>query len=91
MTQTLKLPVSELNASQPIISNDAAHQSAQYIADMLLELRNLAKAANQKSLQALLELSYYEAYTVANPVQIPQDEHQRLEDMAREAKLAGTI
>ena len=91
MTQAIKLPISETTVSRPIIASDAAHQSAQYIADMLLELRNLAKAANQKSLQALLELSYYEAYTVANPVQVPHDELQRLEDMAREAKIADTI
>jgi hypothetical protein len=35
----------------------------------LLDLRNRAKARGLKTLQGLLEISYYEAYELANPIQ----------------------
>jgi hypothetical protein len=42
---------------------DAQQQElAQYIADMLLELRNMAKAAGLKTLLGLLEITFCEAF-----------------------------
>jgi hypothetical protein len=60
--------------------------TAIYIADMILELRNLAKGAQMSTLQGLLEISYYEAYGVANAIVIPAGEEQRLEDMGAHAR-----
>ena len=60
--------------------------TAIYIADMILELRNLAKGTQMSTLQGLLEISYYEAYGVANAIVIPQGEEQRLEDIGVHAR-----
>jgi hypothetical protein len=65
-----------------------AKETAQYIADMLLELRNMAKTAGLKNLQGFLEVSYYEAFSSANRAPIPEGEAERLERMAADAKKA---
>ena len=62
--------------------NDTAH----YIADMILELRNLAKGSQMSTLQGLLEISYYEAYTVANKPQVPAGEDKHLDDLASDVR-----
>jgi hypothetical protein len=61
---------------------------ANYIADMILELRNLAKGGQMSTLQGLLEISYYEAYGVANRVSVPPQEEQHLEDIGEDARRA---
>lgn len=58
-------------------------ETAQYIADMVLELRNLAKAVEIKSLQDLLELCFYEAFATANKVNIPEGELERLQELSK--------
>jgi hypothetical protein len=54
---------------------------ATYIADMVLELRNLAKGAKMATLQGLLEITYYEAYGVANQVAVPAGEEEHLHQL----------
>ncbi len=56
---------------------------AQYTADMTLELRNLAKAAGLKTLQGLLEVTYYEAFAAAHPALPPEGEAEKLAMMER--------
>jgi hypothetical protein len=63
-------------------------QTANYIADMILELRNLAKGSQMLTLQGLLEISYYEAYSVANRIEVPEQEFQHLQDMGSDARKA---
>ena len=58
---------------------------AQYIADMLLELRNMARAAGLETLLGLLEITFYEAYAIANKVEIPPGEVEKLKRLARAA------
>jgi hypothetical protein len=60
--------------------------TAQYIADMILQLRNLAKGSHMSTLQGLLEISYYEAFSAANAIVIPEGEEQRLQDMGAHAR-----
>jgi hypothetical protein len=60
--------------------------TAQYIADMILQLRNLAKGSHMSTLQGLLEISYYEAFSAANAIVIPEGEEQRLEDIGAHAR-----
>ena len=60
--------------------------TAQYIADMILQLRNLAKGSHMNTLQGLLEISYYEAFSTANAIVIPDGEEQRLEEMGAHAR-----
>lgn len=58
-------------------------ETAQYIADMVLELRNMAKSVDLKTLQGLLEVSFYEAFSVANKVEIPPDEIEHLRELSK--------
>lgn len=59
---------------------------AQYIADMLLELRNMARAAGLKTLLGLLEISFCEAFSIANKVEIPPGEIEKLRRLAQESR-----
>jgi hypothetical protein len=56
---------------------------AQYIADMVLELRAMAKADDFKTLQGLLEISFYEAFSLANRVKIPEREIEFLHKLQK--------
>ncbi len=58
-------------------------ETAQYIADMVLELRNMAISADHKTLQGLLEVSFYEAFSAANKVEIPPDEIEKLRELSK--------
>lgn len=58
---------------------------AQYISDMILELRNMAKSANLVKVLVPLEFAYYEAFSEANRVVVPEAERQRLERLSRMA------
>jgi hypothetical protein len=55
---------------------------AQYIADMLLEMRNMAKSAGLPTLLGLLEVTYCEAFSIANKVEIPEGELEKLRRLA---------
>ena len=61
-------------------------EAAQYIADMILELRSIAKSGSMEVLQGLLEISYYEAFTVANPVRVPDNAAEHLNDLGKDAR-----
>ncbi len=58
-------------------------EMAQYITDMLLELRNMAKSAGLPTLLGLLELSFCEAFSIANKVQIPEGEIEKLKRLVQ--------
>ena len=61
-------------------------ETATYIADMILELRNLAKGHSFSTLQGLLEISYYEAYGEANRVAVSAEEIEYLASLEEEGK-----
>ena len=60
-------------------------ETAQYISEMTLELRNLAKVHSMISLQGLLEVAYYEAFMFATRVDIPEGEIEHLRELSRAA------
>ncbi len=64
-----------------------ARETAQYIADMTLELRNMTKSFNMKTLQGLLEVTFYEASSEANRIDIPAEEIEHLAMLSRAANL----
>lgn len=76
------LSVQSRRVNNPIKKLDRK-ETAQYIADMVLELRNLAKAVEIKPLQDLLELCFYEAFATANKVIIPEGEIERLQELSK--------
>ncbi len=61
----------------------APQQTANYIADIVLELRNLAKGQALTTLQGLLEVTFYEAFAAANQVEVPQHEIERLRELSK--------
>jgi len=65
---------------------DSQKETAQYITDMVLELRNLAQRAELKTLSGLLEIAFYEAFSLANKVEIPPAEVERLKVLEAAAK-----
>jgi hypothetical protein len=75
----------EKNAIEEGLAGLTARQreTAQYIADMILELRNLAKAAKLFNITVPLEYAYYEAFSVANRVDVPPEEVARLRRLSQ--------
>lgn len=67
------------------------HDTAQYVADMILELRNMAKAAKLFTVMVPLEYAYYEAFSRANRVSVPPEEVERLRQLAKAAKETENI
>ncbi len=74
-----RIAVQSKNGNGSQLPQEVAH----YLADMTLELRNMAKSAGLKTLQGLLEISYYEAFSNANPVVMPEGEAEKLAEMSR--------
>ena len=66
-------------------------ETAQYIADMILELRNMAKSAQLFQVMVPLEYSYYEAFAVANKVEVPPEEAERLRELSKVAAEMGSV
>jgi hypothetical protein len=60
--------------------------TAQYISDMVLELRNMAKSVRLFQVMVPLEYAYYEAFSVANKVKVPREEIDRLKSLADAAR-----
>jgi hypothetical protein len=87
-----RIPDMKLSTGNTSTSNskaqDRAKEAAQYIADMLLELRNLSKLHAFQTLQGLLEISYYEAFNETNKVLVPEGEMERLHTMGADARKA---
>lgn len=75
---------SNMNAAKkPEMSDKRERETAEYLAEMILELRSLAKSANLLTLTGLLEIAYYEAFTVANRVELPAGELERLKNLEK--------
>ncbi|MCB1431929.1 MAG: hypothetical protein KDK75_05655 [Alphaproteobacteria bacterium] len=83
-------------SSKNVASNDSdagltlrQRETAQYVSDMILELRNLAKAVKLFKVMVPLEYAYYEAYSVANRVDVPNEEADRLRELAKLSEAAN--
>jgi hypothetical protein len=71
--------------------DDRRNETAQYVAEMLLQLRQLARQNEFETLQGLLEISYYEAFAEAHKSSVPEGEIEHLEWLGadfRKSKLA---
>ena len=85
MDSNQNLPLRPAESRKTVVSKIERRQTAQYISEMALELRNLAKNHGFVSLQGLLEVAYYEAFTAATENEIPSGEQERLEQMSKAA------
>jgi hypothetical protein len=72
--------------SAPAALTSQQQETAQYVADMILELRNMAKAARLYTITVPLEYAYYEAFSVANRVAVPVAEIERLRTLSQVTK-----
>jgi hypothetical protein len=57
--------------------------TAEYISELILEQRNLARAPQLYTVMVPLEYAYYEAFSVANRVEIPDGEIERIKELSR--------
>ena len=81
-----------MTARRPLPTETAAaklgqEQTGKFIADSLLELRDLSSRAKLPFLTTLLEMTYQEAFMVANrvrPAKEEADEHRGIIERARE-------
>jgi hypothetical protein len=89
MTQSLKaklrtcLPVAtaedDMSGAQLFLAPVAisSRDVAQYIADLVLDLRNMTNPDNHKALRDLLELCFYEASFAANRSETASDKSEK--------------
>jgi hypothetical protein len=66
-------------------------ETAQYISDMVLELRNLARSTRLFQVMVPLEYAYYEAYSMANRVEVPKAEIERIRDLEKASREAESL
>ncbi len=79
----LKTTVRPTSTSSPSVQS--ALEVARYVSDLLLDMRNLAKSQGFKTLQGLLEISYYEAFALSHPVALPTGEKEHIEELEKQA------
>lgn len=85
-------------AGRPEVSfPERQREAAEYLADMILELRNLARTVQLHTIMVPLEFAYYEAFGFANRVEIPAHEVEHIkalvkagEDFDRDAGRPGS-
>lgn len=65
---------------------DRQRDTAEYLADMILELRNLARSVQLHTVMVPLEFTYYEAFGFAHRVEVPAAEVERIRDLSRAAQ-----
>lgn len=68
------------------VDGERQKETAQYIADIALELRNMARAVHLQQMMLPLELVYYQAFGAANPVDVPDGEAERIERLSQAVK-----
>ena len=69
----------------PVALTDRQRETAQYLSDMILELRNLARTVQLHEVMVPLEFAYYEAFGLACRVEISSEDMQRIEEIAKSA------
>ena len=77
--------------AQKRVSPDRQKETAQYVADMILELRNMAKSAKLYQVMVPLEYAYYEAFSIANKVAVSEAEVERLQELTKAGEQVDVI
>lgn len=65
---------------------DRQRETAEYLADMILELRNLARSVQLHTVMVPLEFAYYEAFGAAHRVEVPAAELERIRELSKAAE-----
>lgn len=66
-----------------LVTVERQRDAAQYLADMILEMRNLAKSAQLHTVMVPLEYAYYEAFSVANKVEVAEAEIEHIRELSK--------
>ncbi|WP_421694951.1 hypothetical protein [Aestuariivirga sp.] len=74
--------VAEANKSSKSFP-ERQRETAEYLADMILEFRNLARSMQLYTVMVPLEYAYYEAFGFANRVEVPAHEIERIKVLAK--------
>jgi hypothetical protein len=79
------VPVTGRGSAETVVASLPARQrdAAEYISEMILELRNLARVHQLYTVMVPLEYAYYEAFSVANRVQVPEGEVERIKELSK--------
>jgi hypothetical protein len=79
--------VSASDSKKDSNENDTKRQQeiAQYVSEMILELRNLARTGQLYEVMVALEYAYYEAFSKANQVKVPAGEVEHIRRLERAA------
>jgi hypothetical protein len=72
--------------SERFDGRDDPEQTGKHIADMVLELRNVSHRAGLTFLTQLLEMTYHEAFMIANRVTPPKAELDEVHEIMRRAR-----
>jgi len=73
----------KLVAREPLSLAERQRETAEYLAEMILELRNLARSVKLHTVMVPLEYAYYEAFTAANRIEVPEDEIERIKRLSK--------
>lgn len=76
----------EARQSAPLSLAERQRDTAEYLADMILELRNLARSVGLHTVMVPLEFAYYEAFGVAHRVEVPSGEIERIRQLSKAAE-----
>ncbi len=73
----------KLVSREPLTQAERQQEAAEYLSEMILELRNLARSVKLHTLMVPLEYAYYEAFSVANRIEVPEDEIERIKRLSK--------
>ena len=77
--------VEAVTKSLPTLA-ERQRDTAEYLADMILELRNLARSVQLHTVMVPLEFAYYEAFGTAHKVEVPKAEIERIKSLSQAAE-----
>ena len=75
----------EAGSRAPPTLAERQRDTAEYLADMILELRNLARSVGLHTVMVPLEFAYYESFGVAHRVEVPKGEIERIRQLSKAA------
>ncbi|MFO1130432.1 MAG: hypothetical protein U1E16_00240 [Hyphomicrobiales bacterium] len=75
----------EVGQKAPPTLAERQREVAEYLSDMILELRNLARSVQLHTVMVPLEFAYYEAFGSAHKVEVPPGELERIKTLSRAA------
>ena len=64
----------------------SSEETANYMADLTLELLKMAKSHHFNALQQIYEMAYYEAYSKAHPVHVPPEDLEEFTALVKEIR-----